>query len=33
MTALPDLIAKERTYAALDIIEEMAAAICKAGGR
>lgn len=33
MTALPDLVAKERTYAALEIIEEMAAAICKAGGR
>lgn len=33
MTALPDVVAKARTYAARDIIEEMAAAIAKDRGR
>lgn len=33
MTALPDLVAKARTYAARDIIDEMAAAIAKDRGR
>lgn len=33
MTALPDLVAKARAYAARDIIEEMAAAIAKDRGR
>lgn len=33
MTALPDVIAKARTYAARDIIDDIAGAICKAGGR
>lgn len=33
MTALPDLVAKARAYAARDLIEDMAGAICKAGGR
>ncbi len=33
MTALPDVVAKARTYAARDIIDDIAGAICKAGGR
>lgn len=33
MTALPDVVAKARTYAARDIIDDIASAICKAGGR
>lgn len=33
MTALPDIVAKARIYAARDIIEDMAAAIAKDRGR
>lgn len=33
MTVLPDLVAKARTYAAHDIIDDMAAAIAKDRGR
>lgn len=33
MTALPDLVAKARSYAARDILDDVACAICKAGGR
>jgi len=33
VTTLPHLVAKARNYAARDIIDDMAGAICKAGGR